>query len=104
MAERKYWAQILIEPEQHEVLAEKAHREGQSISHVVREIVAQYLTTQEQELLEQRMAFERLRQLRVKIRSRVAQTPLRIDVNQLIEEAREERADELISHLEDDRC
>ncbi|MBN1666905.1 MAG: hypothetical protein JW862_07440 [Anaerolineales bacterium] len=43
MSQTKYRAQILLKPEQHQALAEIAAQRQQSISHVVREIVQDYL-------------------------------------------------------------
>jgi hypothetical protein len=103
VSERKYRAQILLEPEQHEVLAEQAQREGHSISHVVREIVAQYLTAQELKTQEKQQAFMRLGQLREKILAGRGGEPIDVDISSLIAEAREERADELLANLNDDR-
>jgi metal-responsive CopG/Arc/MetJ family transcriptional regulator len=43
MSQTKYRAQILLEPEQHQALSEIATRHQKSISHVVREIIQDYL-------------------------------------------------------------
>jgi len=43
MSQTKYRAQILLEPEQHAALSAIAAERLQSISHVVREIVQEYL-------------------------------------------------------------
>jgi predicted DNA-binding protein len=40
-------AQILLEPEQHQALAEIAHQHGRSISDLVREIINQHLADNE---------------------------------------------------------
>ena len=45
----KYRAQILLEPEQHDALAEVALRENRSISNLVREIVSEWIQEQETE-------------------------------------------------------
>lgn len=97
MSHKKYRAQILLEPEQHEILAEKARREGSSVSHVVREIVAQYITVKEQESLERQEALKNLKQLQKKIAARRGGKLTEEDLNRLIDEPREERADELIT-------
>ena len=61
-----YRAQVLLEPEQHQALAEIARSGGQSISEVVREIVRQYLAEREQETQRQQelRALEALTQIR----------------------------------------
>jgi|YNPNPStandDraft_1061719.scaffolds.fasta_scaffold60219_2 predicted DNA-binding protein len=43
MAERYVRAQILLEPEQRQALAQIAQREHRSLSHIIREIVQRYL-------------------------------------------------------------
>jgi hypothetical protein len=50
MVKRLHRAQILLEAEQHEALAEFAQREGRSISEVVRKIVGAWMTEQEKKL------------------------------------------------------
>jgi hypothetical protein len=64
-----YRAQILLEPEQHQMLAKIAQNDGRSISEIVREIVGQYLATQEQEIrLQQELhTIEALTQMRQEI-------------------------------------
>ena len=75
---------MLLEPGQHNALAEVARREKRSISELVREIVDQQ---DEQHLWEMRMqALERLGQ----IRERIQQDYVSYKSN-LIEEARSER-------------
>ncbi len=60
-------AQLLLESEQHEALAQIAAQEGRSISDLVREIVRQHLAerTQEVERLSALQAIDRLTQIRV---------------------------------------
>ncbi len=68
----KYRAQILLEPEQHDMLLEIARNQNESISHVVREIVGEYLSgvvEQEQRVRETR-AVQTLKRLRGKIQQR----------------------------------
>jgi len=62
-------AQLLLEPEQHEALAEIAGREGRSISDLVREIVRQHLAERDEEGKKQ-AALEAIEELSG-IRSRV---------------------------------
>lgn len=75
-----YRAQILLDPEQHQVLAEIAQNEGRSLSDLVREIVRQYLTEREQEVRIQRelQAIEALTRTRLRLREQhgVYQTDL----------------------------
>jgi predicted DNA-binding protein len=62
-------AQLLLEPEQHEALAEISEQEGRSISELVREIVRQYLAERDEET-RKRAALEAIEELS-RIRSRV---------------------------------
>ena len=84
----KYRAQILLEPEQHEALANVARRENRSISDVVREILREWLDQQDHETQRQRelQALEELTQLRLKIQEKHG-----IYTGDLLEEARAER-------------
>jgi hypothetical protein len=61
-----YRAQILLEPEQHQTLAEIAESEGRSISDLVREIVRQHLAERDRETQVQRevQVIEELTQIR----------------------------------------
>ena len=61
-----YRAQILLEEEQHQSLAEIAQTEGRSVSGVVREIVGEYLAERLQgaRLQRQMQAIEALTQIR----------------------------------------
>lgn len=65
-------AQLLLEPEQHEALAEIAAREGRSISDLVREIVRQHLAERDEETrkLAALRAVEELNELRSRLRER----------------------------------
>ena len=71
MSQTKYRAQILLEPEQHQALAEIATQRQESVSHVVREIVQEYLV--ERDLNEQQrqeiQAIQSLAQLRQEIQA-----------------------------------
>ena len=91
MQQTKYRAQILLEPEQHNALAEAARRENRSISELMREIVDQWLSQQdEQQVWVQRMeALERLNQIRERIQQEYG-----IYQGDLIEEARADREDD----------
>jgi hypothetical protein len=87
----KYRAQILLEPEQHNALVEVARRENRSISELMREIVDQWLSQQdEHRLWEQRMeALERLGQIRERVQQEYG-----IYQGDLIEETRADRDDD----------
>jgi predicted CopG family antitoxin len=92
MAERLYRAQILLEPEQHEALAEIARQQRRSISEVVREMVALQLQQRERGAQAERLeALERIRQHRAAILARRGGKPLEIDVVGMINEMREKR-------------
>lgn len=89
---KKYRAQILLEPDQHQALSEIADQRQQSISHVVREIVQNYLV--ERDLDEQQrqeiQAIQALAELR-----RSIQTQRGLVTEDLLAEARQERSLEL---------
>jgi hypothetical protein len=87
---QKYRAQILLEPEQHQTLQEIAHREGQSISEVAREVIRlglEVLEMDSESLWHKRLsALERLSQIRQEI-----QEERGIYQGNLVDEARAER-------------
>jgi predicted DNA-binding protein len=62
-------AQLLLEPEQHEALAEIAEQEGRSISDLVREIVRQHLAERDEQArrLSALHAIEELSQIRARL-------------------------------------
>ena len=62
-------AQLLLESEQHEALAEIAEQEGRSISDLVREIVRRHLgeRAREAQILTALQAIERLTQIRARL-------------------------------------
>lgn len=88
----KYRAQILLEPEQHEALAEIAKQEQRSVSDVVREIVGAWLAAQDHAAQRQRQlqALEELTELRHQIQERHG-----VYAGDLVEEARAERDEDL---------
>lgn len=87
---QKYRAQILLEPEQHVALQKIAHRHGQSISEVAREVIRlglQVIEEDENVLWRRRMeAVDKLGQLRRSIQEKHG-----VYQGNLVEEAREER-------------
>ena len=88
MGQTLYRAQILLEPAQHQALAEMARREERSISEVVREAVRAYLQGQETGDLRERRARaeERLLSIRQRIEERWG-----VYQGDLVAEARGER-------------
>lgn len=92
MQQTKYRAQILLEPEQHEALAQVARQENRSISDLVREIVREWLAAQDHEAQRQRelQALDELTQLRLKIQEKHG-----VYAGDLIEEVRADRDAEI---------
>jgi hypothetical protein len=72
MAERYERTQILLEPGQRQALMQIAQREHKSLSHIVREVVQQFLGERDAEIRKQQdlEALEQLSELREKIRQR----------------------------------
>jgi hypothetical protein len=99
MSERLYRTQILLEPEQHRALSEIAHTRDQSISHVIREIVDLYLAGQDEAVQKQQKAFDKIEKHRAEILARNGGKPLDIDITAIIEEMRQERADEQLADI-----
>lgn len=89
---KKYRAQILLEPDQHQALSEIADQRQQSISHVVREIVQDYLVEQDLDK-QQRQEIQAIQALAELRRSIQAQRGLVTE--DLLAEARQERSLEL---------
>ena len=100
MQHTKYRAQILLEPEQHEALVEVARRENRSISDVVRQIVSEWLSNQENNILWQQRheTLERLSKMRLKIQEEHG-----IYEGNIIDEVRTERDEDLNRILRGDR-
>lgn len=91
MAQNKHRAQILLETEQHQALAEVARSEQRSISELVREIVRDWLDQQdERRTWEKRMdTLQRLNQIRENIEEGYG-----VYQGDLVEEARTDREQE----------
>ena len=100
MAERLYRTQVLLEPEQHRVLAEMAHREGRSISDVVRTMIREQLAQREEAAdaarERQLAALERIREHRAAILAARDGRPLELDVVEMIHQMRAERDAEIL--------
>jgi hypothetical protein len=104
MAERFHRAQILLDPEQHRVIAEIAHQQGRSISEVVREMIASQLQQRRQSAQARQLeALERIRQHRTAILARRGGKPLEIDVAEMINAMREERDERNLTGTNDPR-
>lgn len=93
-------AQILLDREQHQALAQIAQREGTSISEIVRTAVHQWLAERREDgLLRRRLeALQQVGQHRQAILARREGKPLEIDVAATIQQIREERHDELLDN------
>ncbi|MEJ2597252.1 MAG: ribbon-helix-helix protein, CopG family [Anaerolineales bacterium] len=94
-------AQILLDPEQHDALAEIAQRDGTSISEIVRTAVNAWLEERRQdESMRRRLeALDTIQAHRQALLDRRNGQPLNFDPADLIERMREERGDELNSPL-----
>jgi hypothetical protein len=92
-------AQILLEPDQHQQLAEIAQHEGTSISEIVRTAVQEWLDERkDDEILRQRLeALDLIDQHRQAILTRRKGKPLEIDLATTIEQVRGKRDNELIN-------
>jgi predicted DNA-binding protein len=100
MAERFHRTQILLEPEQHRILTERARREGRSLSDLVREMVDLQLRQGEDDLLARRLdALERIRQHREAMLARRGGQPIQIDAAELVNEVREEQDERNLTGL-----
>jgi hypothetical protein len=90
-----YRAQILLEPEQHQVLADIARKEGRSLSDLVREILAEHLSQRDQEARMQREleAIQALAGLRAQLHTKHGTVSV-----DLLAEVRHEREED-VAHL-----
>ena len=93
-------AQILLEPDQHQKLAEIAQREDTSISEIVRTAVQKWLNEREDaEVLRQRLeALEQVDQHRQSILARRKGKLLEIDLVEISDQIRGETDDKLTDH------
>jgi hypothetical protein len=90
MTERMYRAQILLKPEQRRKLEELAQREGRSISAVTRQVIDTGLKT----LQDESELWEKRARILADLRERRRKQHFAYTGN-LIEEARQEREDEM---------
>ena len=107
MARRMRRTQLLLEPEQHDALAEIARKEGRSISNVVREMVQRQIEQRRETAradLERRLeALQRIRRHRDEAVERRGGRPVDLDVAALIRQAREEREERAFTAFDDRR-
>lgn len=99
MTQPLHRTQVLLEPQQHQELTRIAAEEERSLSDLLREIVRRDLerrrTDEERWKLERRSAIEEVRQMRREMFAQMPPGGPRLDVEEMIRQAREERADEI---------
>jgi len=107
MSERLYRAQILIEQGQRKTLAQIARREGRSMSDVARELIRLGLEarndTPEMRWRRRDRALERAAQLRAAMRERRGGQPINLDPAEMLRSIREDRDDDILRGLTDNR-
>jgi len=100
VAEKMQRTQILLEREQHEALVELAHKEGRSVSDVVREMLREQLGRREQQakadLQRHLEVLERIREHREAILARRGGKPLDIDFVEEMNRMRQERSEQIL--------
>ena len=91
---------LLLEPEQHRILAQIAQREGRSVSDITREIVQEGIDQRQQsyaiEKKRRLQALERARQVRQAMLAARGGEPLDVDIPALIDELRNDRDDQIL--------
>jgi hypothetical protein len=94
-------AQILLDPEQHNALAEIARQDGTSISEIVRMAVETWLEERQQDesMRKQLESLDTIQAHRQALLDRRDGQPLNFDPADLIERMREEHGDELLSSV-----
>ncbi|HLE84631.1 MAG TPA: ribbon-helix-helix protein, CopG family [Thermoanaerobaculia bacterium] len=104
MAEPLHRTQVLLRKDQHKALAERAERQGVSVSELIRTLVDEKLRRENAERrarIERRLAnLEGIRQHHAEILRERGGKPIEVDPTELIREIREERDEELFGHLE----
>ena len=105
MAETLYRTEILLEPAQHQALAEIAQREGRTISDIAREMIGEKLAerqpAQPAEKDKYLALLDRIRQHREAILADRGGQPLDFDAVEEINKLREERDVELVATSHD---
>jgi len=96
----KIRAHLLLEPEQHRLLAQIAEREARSVSDLAREIVQEGIEQRQQlynvEKKKGLQALERARQVRQAILAARGGEPINLDIPALIDELRNDRDDQVL--------
>jgi predicted DNA-binding protein len=96
----KIRAHLLLEPEQHRLLAQIAEREGRSVSDLAREIVQEGIEQRQQlyavEKRKRLQALDRARQVRLAILAAHGGQPLDLDIPDLMEGLRNDRDDQIL--------
>ena len=100
MTSRSHRTQILLDQEQHRTLTDLAHREGRSLSDIIREFVQVQLEQREQDHVlgreRQLAALDRIRAHRQAVAARLGAEGLP-DPAEILDQLREERDAELTS-------
>lgn len=95
MAERLHRTQVLLEPEQHEALADLARQEGTSIAAALRKILRGYFgplrPMTDEEVKQGLEAIESLRKFHEEILAERGGKPIDLDVNAILDEMRQEQ-------------
>jgi len=100
MAERLHRTEILLEPEQHQKLADLAEREGRSLSAVVRGILKEELKRHEPDRRSgPTEPVASLLRSHAEMRARRGGLPVAVDVEALIRDMRDERDEEILAGL-----
>lgn len=107
MAENLHRTQILLEPEQHQALAELARREGRSISDVVRELLREQLEQRKrasESVTRRRLeALARVPEHREAMLARRGGKSLDIDLVEMLRQMREEQDERHLAGLAGNR-
>ncbi len=98
MSERMYRAQILLKPDLHRRLRQIAIRENRSISDVSRDLLEMAIQQRDRERLERLGRIRAAQRVAERILQELGGHPLEVDVVDLLDQAREERAREIGSH------
>ena len=103
MSNRMHRTQILLDPEQHQQLSQLAQNENRSLSDVIREMLDAQLATRQREtasLLQRRLAaLERIASHRQQVLDERNGQPLMIQVQQMIDQLREERDEQYVTNF-----
>ena len=103
MAERMHRTQVLLEPAQHEWLAETARSEDRSVSDLIREMIDRQINDTEHQIeatkVRRLAALDRISQRREKMLEEMGGQPISGDTVEMINRIREERSDEIFGTL-----